>query len=178
MKKISYYPDGIMLKKGRFNYPSKYLSFNELLNIMKSESLNKQIKNLRKKEYKSLEYKNAKKRLPVVLFNQFEYNLNEGILNENEIKPFDVDFSDNTKKEIETFRTEIKKRAFFIMDSPSGKGLKFFIKKMFNTIDPKEYFNKYKNICKDIENEFNIVLDYAQGRIKQPFFLTYIKQES
>ena len=76
--------------------------------------------------------------------------------------------------EIKDFKNKIKKRALFVMVSPSGKGLKFFIKRVFNTLDPALYLEKYKRMCNEIEREFNINLDYAQGRIKQPFFLTYI----
>ena len=171
---ISYYPNGIMLKKGKDNPPDKYITFNELIEKMKSKKLQEQINEVRKYEYKSWNYNNAKKRLPVALFNKFKYNLNEAILKENPIKPFDVDFSDNTENEIKDFKNKIKKRALFVMDSPSGKGLKFFIKRVFNTLDPSLYLEKYKRMCNEIEKEFNINLDYAQGRIKQPFFLTYI----
>jgi hypothetical protein len=133
-----------------------------------------QINNLRKFEYKSYDYNYYKKRLPVVLFNKFKYNLNDGILQENPIKPFDVDFIDNSKSEIKIFKEQIKKESIFVIDSPSGKGIKFFIKKLFNTLDPYLYYEKYKDLCREYEQKFNINLDYAQGRIKQPFFLTYI----
>ena len=69
-KLISYYPDGIMLKKGINNYPEKYIDFNDLIKIMKSDNLKIQINNLRKFEYKSYDYNYYKKRLPVVLFNK------------------------------------------------------------------------------------------------------------
>jgi|TARA_R110002020_G_scaffold319664_2_gene535577 hypothetical protein len=173
-KLISYYPDGIMLKKGINNYPEKYIDFNDLIKIMKSDNLKIQINNLRKFEYKSYDYNYYKKRLPVVLFNKFKYNLNDGILQENPIKPFDVDFIDNSKSEIKIFKEQIKKESIFVIDSPSGKGIKFFIKKLFNTLDPYLYYEKYKDLCREYEQKFNINLDYAQGRIKQPFFLTYI----
>ena len=173
-KLISYYPDGIMLKKGINNYPEKYIDFNDLIKIMKSDNLKIQINNLRKFEYKSYDYNYYKKRLPVVLFNKFKYNLNDGILQENYIKPFDVDFIDNSKSEIKIFKEQIKKESIFVIDSPSGKGIKFFIKKLFNTLDPYLYYEKYKDLCREYEQKFNINLDYAQGRIKQPFFLTYI----
>ena len=173
-KLISYYPKGIMLKKGGDNPPTSYITFEELIKKMKSKELKEQIKGVRKFEYKSWGYNNAKKRLPAALFNKFKYNLNEGIIKENPIKPFDVDLTDNTETEIKRFKNEIKDKALFVMDSPSGKGLKFFIERAFNTLDPAIYIEKYKSMCKEIENEFNINLDYAQGRIKQPFFLTYI----
>lgn len=173
-KLISYYPNGIMLKKGINNYPAKYIDFNELINIMQSDNLKTQINNLRNYKYKSDDYNYYKRRLPVVLFNKFKYNLNEGILKENIVKPFDVDFTDNTKTEIKLFKKQIKKECLFVIDSPSGKGIKFFIKKLFNTLDPYIYYEKYKEICRQYELKFNIKLDYAQGRIKQPFFLTYI----
>ena len=171
---ISYYPCGIMLKKGRDNPPAEYLTFEDLIEKMKSKALKKQIEDIRIFAYKSWEYNNAKKRLPVALFNKFKYNLNEGILKENPIKPFDVDLSDNSEMEIKEFKGKIKDKALFVMDSPSGKGLKFFIERAFNTLDPVIYLEKYKRMCNEIEKEFNINLDYAQGRIKQPFFLTYI----
>ena len=171
---ISYYPCGIMLKKGRDNPPAEYLTFEDLIEKMKSKALKKQIEDIRFFAYKSWEYNNAKKRLPVALFNKFKYNLNEGILKENPIKPFDVDLSDNSEMEIKEFKGKIKDKALFVMDSPSGKGLKFFIERAFNTLDPAIYLEKYKRMCNEIEKEFNINLDYAQGRIKQPFFLTYI----
>jgi hypothetical protein len=173
-KLISYYPNGIMLKKGINNYPKKYIDFNDLIKIMKSDNLKIQINNLRKFEYKSYDYNYYKKRLPVVLFNKFKYNLNDGILQENFIKPFDVDFIDNSKLEIKIFKEQIKKESIFVIDSPSGKGIKFFIKKLFNTLDPYLYYEKYKELCRLYEKKYNITLDYAQGRIKQPFFLTYI----
>jgi hypothetical protein len=173
-KLISYYPEGIMLKKGINNYPEKYIDFNDLIKIMKSDNLKIQINNLRKFEYKSYDYNYYKKRLPVVLFNKFEYNLNQGIIKENIIKPFDVDLSDNTEEQIKIFKEKIKKESVYVIDSPSGKGIKFFIKKLFNTLDPYLYYEKYKNLCREYEQKFNISLDYAQGRIKQPFFLTYI----
>ena len=171
---ISYYPNGIMLKKGKDNPPSAYLTFEQLISKMKSKKLKEQIKDVRKFEYKSWGYNNAKKRLPVALFNKFKYNLNEAILKENPIKPFDVDLTDNSEGEIKEFKSKIKDKALFVMDSPSGKGLKFFIERAFNTLDPVIYLEKYKRMCNEIEKEFNINLDYAQGRIKQPFFLTYI----
>ena len=174
-KLISYYPKGIMLKKGINNFPDKYINFNELINIMQSENLKLQIENLRNYEYKSSQYNFYKKRLPVVLFNKFKYNLNEGIIKENPIKPFDVDFTDNNKTKIKIFKEQIKKESIFVIDSPSGKGIKFFIKKLFGTINPDLYYEKYKKLCKKYELKFDINLDYAQGRIKQPFFLTYIK---
>lgn len=174
MKLISYYPNGIMLKKGINNPPSEYLTFEELIEKMKSKELKKQIDDIRQFAYKSWEYNNAKRKLPVALFNKFQYNLNEGILKENPIKPFDVDLTDNSAKEIRKFKDKIKKDALFVIDSPSGKGLKFFIKRNFNTLDPALYLEKYKKLCKKIERKHNINLDYAQGRIKQPFFLTYI----
>tara|TARA_R100000278_G_C5475064_1_gene166025 strand:- start:540 stop:1070 length:531 start_codon:yes stop_codon:yes gene_type:complete len=174
-KLISYYPKGIMLKKGINNFPDKYINFNELINIMQSENLKLQIENLRNYEYKSSQYNFYKKRLPVVLFNKFKYNLNKGIIKENPIKPFDVDFTDNNKTKIKIFKEQIKKESIFVIDSPSGKGIKFFIKKLFNTINPDLYYEKYKKLCKQYELKFDINLDYAQGRIKQPFFLTYIK---
>tara|TARA_Y100001973_G_C5196332_1_gene334508 strand:- start:2487 stop:3017 length:531 start_codon:yes stop_codon:yes gene_type:complete len=173
-KLISYYPEGIMLKKGINNYPEKYIDFTDLIKIMKSDNLKIQINNLRKFEYKSYDYNYYKKRLPVVLFNKFEYNLNQGIIKENIIKPFDVDLSDNTEEQIKIFKEKIKKESVYVIDSPSGKGIKFFIKKLFNTLDPYLYYEKYKNLCREYEQKFNISLDYAQGRIKQPFFLTYI----
>ena len=173
-KLISYYPEGIMLKKGINNYPEKYIDFNDLIKIMKSDNSKIQINNLRKFEYKSYDYNYHKKRLPVVLFNKFKYNLNDGIIQENPIKPFDVDFIDNTKLEIKIFKEQIKKESIFVIDSPSGKGIKFFIKKLFNTLDPYLYYEKYKELCRLYEKKYNITLDYAQGRIKQPFFLTYI----
>tara|TARA_R100001443_G_scaffold85452_1_gene92007 strand:+ start:874 stop:1404 length:531 start_codon:yes stop_codon:yes gene_type:complete len=173
-KLISYYPNGIMLKKGINNYPEKYIDFNDLIKIMKSDNLKIQINNLRKFEYKSCDYNYYKKRLPVVLFNKFKYNLNDGILQENFIKPFDVDFIDNSKLQIKIFKEQIKKESIFVIDSPSGKGIKFFIKKLFNTLDPYLYYEKYKELCRLYEKKYNIRLDYAQGRIKQPFFLTYI----
>ena len=163
-----------MLKRGGDNKPASYLTFEDLIKKMKSKQLQKQIAEVRSFEYKSWGYNNAKKRLPVALFNKFEYNLNDGIIQENPIKPFDVDLSDNTETEIKRFKTEIKDKALFVMDSPSGKGLKFFIERAFNTLDPAIYLEKYKRMCNEIEKEFNINLDYAQGRIKQPFFLTYI----
>ena len=171
---ISYYPNGVFLKKGLYNKPQQYLSFESLLDKMKSPKLKEQIEEVRKCKYKSWDYNNAKKKLPVVLFNKFAYNLNTGIIAENPIKPFDVDFSDNTGDEIKRFKNAIKNNVIFIMESPSGKGLKFFQKMMFNTLDPQEYIEKYKAVCKKIEKDFNIILDYAQGRIKQPFFLTSI----
>ena len=100
--------------------------------------------------------------------------MNDGILQENSIKPFDVDFIDNTKSEIKIFKEQIKKESIFVIYSPSGKGIKFFIKKLFNTLDPYLYYEKYKELCRLYEKKYNITLDYAQGRIKQPFFLTYI----
>ena len=163
-----------MLKKGINNPPTEYITFEELIEKMKSKELKEQINKVRQYEYKSCNYNNAKKRLPVALFNKFEYNLNEGILKENPIKPFDVDLTDNSIKEIRKFKNKIKKEALFVIASPSGKGLKFFIKRKFNTLDPALYLEKYKRICKKIEKKHNINLDYAQGRIKQPFFLTYI----
>ena len=175
MDLLSYYPNGIMLKKGFENFPEKYISFDNLISIMESDKLKEQIDELRTYEYKSWQYNNAKKRLPVVLFNKFSCNLNTGILEENPIKPFDVDLTDNTQEEINAFEIAIKKRAIKVIKSPSGKGLKFFIKKVFGTLNPQEYIEHYKTICKEIEKEFSIVLDYAQGRIKQPFFLTHIK---
>lgn len=172
-KLISYYPNGIMLKKGCDNPPKSYLTFEQLIKKMKSKELKKQINDVKKHPYKSWGYNNAKKRLPVALFNKFKYNLNEGIIKENPIKPFDVDLTDNTQEEIKRFKKQITNRALFVMDSPSG-GVKFFIRRAFNTLNPALYLEKYKRMCKQIEKEFNINLDYAQGRIKQPFFLTYI----
>tara|TARA_R100000654_G_scaffold12360_1_gene26970 strand:+ start:515 stop:1045 length:531 start_codon:yes stop_codon:yes gene_type:complete len=171
---ISYYPQGIMLKKGIVNYPDRYINFSDLIKIMKSNELKLKIDNLRKFEYKSYQYNFHKKRLPVVLFNKFKYNLNDGILEENIIKPFDVDLSDNTKSQIQLFKKQIKKESIYVIDSPSGKGIKFFIKKLFNTLNPVIYYEKYKELCGEYEEKYNIKLDYAQGRIKQPFFLTYI----
>ena len=52
-KLISYYPDGIMLKKGINNYPEKYIDFNDLIKIMKSDNLKIQI-NIHIKSYKYL----------------------------------------------------------------------------------------------------------------------------
>tara|TARA_R100000656_G_scaffold92221_1_gene66915 strand:+ start:4667 stop:5197 length:531 start_codon:yes stop_codon:yes gene_type:complete len=173
-KLISFYPDGIMLKKGLNNYPGEYLTFDELIAKMKSIELKRKIERIRSFEYKSWQYNSAKKRLPVALFNKFKYNLNSGIIKENPIKPFDVDFSNNTATQIEQFRKKIKDFALFVIDSPSGKGIKFFLKREFNTLEPELYLEKYKKICKEIELKYNINLDYSQGRIKQPFFLTYI----
>jgi hypothetical protein len=175
MELLSYYPEGIMMKKGINNFPEKYICFDELISIMESDNLKDKINELRKYEYKSWQYNNAKKRLPVVLFNKFSCNLNTGILEENPIKPFDVDLSDNSQEEINAFEIAIKKRAIKVIKSPGGNGLKFFMKSIFGTLDPQEYIEQYKELCQEIEKEFNIILDYAQGRIKQPFFLTYIK---
>ncbi len=175
MNLMSYYPEGIMLKKGAYNYPEKYIDFDEFISLMESNELKEQIDKLRTYEYKSWNYNNAKRRLPVVLFNKFSCNLNTGFLEENPIKPFDVDLTDNTEEEIKIFEKEIEKRAIKVIKSPSGNGLKFFLKKVFGTSDPQEYVDMYNDLCKEIEREYNIILDYAQGRIKQPFFLTYIK---
>ena len=170
MKLISYYSEGVMLKKGANNYPNKYINFDELIDLMKSKELKDKINNVRN------QYINAKKRLPVALFNKFEYNLNTGFIKENPIKPFDVDLSDNTKKEIKRFENDIKKDCLKVIKSPSGKGLKFFKRYNFKTNDPAEYIEKYKRICRGIEKKYNIKLDYSQGRIKQPFFLTHIEK--
>tara|TARA_R110001606_G_scaffold394874_1_gene566191 strand:- start:331 stop:882 length:552 start_codon:yes stop_codon:yes gene_type:complete len=175
MNLMSYYPEGIMLKKGAYNYPEKYIDFDEFILLMESDKLKEQIDKLRTYEYKSWNYNNAKRRLPVVLFNKFSCNLNTGFIEENPIKPFDVDLTDNTEEEIKIFEKEIEKKAIKVIKSPGGKGLKFFLKKVFGTSDPQEYIDIYNDLCKEIENEYNIILDYTQGRIKQPFFLTYIK---
>jgi hypothetical protein len=172
---ISYYPQGIMLKKGGVNYPEKYINFDDLISLMESNQLKNKIDNLRNLKYKSWEYNYQKKKLPVVLFNKFSCNLNTGFVEENPIKPFDVDLTDNTEEEIERFEKEIQKESIKVIKSPSGKGIKFFIKRFFGTSDPAEYIKIYTEMCKEIESRFNITLDYAQGRIKQPFFLTYIK---
>lgn len=174
MNLISYYSEGIMLKKGINNFPTSYINFDELLKLMTSKELKNKIDNIRSFKYKSWEYNNAKKRLPVVFFNKFSCNLNTGFLEENLIKPFDVDLSDNNIKEIKRFEKEIKVDSIKVIKSPSGKGLKFFMKKKFNTSDPAVYYEKYKKVCKKIESNYKIKLDYCQGRIKQPFFLTYI----
>ena len=164
-----------MLKKGGVNFPEKYICFEDFISLMESDKLKNQINDLRTFVYKSYNYNNAKKKLPVVLFNKFSCNLNTGFIEENPIKPFDVDLTDNSEDEINLFENEICKEAIKVIKSPSGKGLKFFIKSMFGTSDPQDYMEKYKEMCIEIESRFNISLDYAQGRIKQPFFLTYIK---
>ena len=102
MNLMSYYPEGIMLKKGAYNYPEKYINFDEFISLMESPELKEQIDKLRTYKYKSWDYNNAKRRLPVVLFNKFSCNLNTGFiekpvsstntgsvegLGENEIKP-------------------------------------------------------------------------------------------
>ena len=69
---MSYYPEGIMLKKGAYNYPEKYIDFDEFISLMESDELKEQIDKLRTYEYKSSNYNNAKRRLPVVLFNKFK----------------------------------------------------------------------------------------------------------
>ena len=63
-----------MLKKGKDNPPAKYITFNELIEKMKSKKLQEKINEVREHEYKSWKYNNAKKRLPVALFNKFKYN--------------------------------------------------------------------------------------------------------
>ena len=176
-KLISYYPEGIMKKKVGVNYPEKFINFNELIDIMRSKELKEKINELRQYKYKGYTYNYKKKSLPVVLFNKFRFNLNSGFVKENPIKPFDVDLTDNTIDEIKLFEKDIKEKALKVIKSPSGKGLKFFLYKKFNVIDSDLYYEKYKNICKKIERKYNIKLDYCQGRIKQPFFLTYINKK-
>ena len=176
MKNLSYYSKGIMLKKGAENFPTKYIDFNELIDLMSSKELKEKIDNLQQYKYKSFKYNYKKKTLPVVLFNKFRCNLNSGFIKENPIKPFDVDFSDNTKEEIKRFEKDIEKDCIKVIKSPSGKGLKFFKEYLFKTNDASEYFEKYKHICRGLEKKYKIKLDYTQGRIKQPFFLTYINK--
>ena len=172
MKTISYYPEGVFLKKGIDNPPEKYLSFTDFIALHTSTVLKQKIEHIRKLEYGSYQYKNAKKRLPCVLLNKFAYNLTEGFIEETPYKPFDVDLKDNCKNAIKKFKKEIKKVACFVVDSPSG-GLKFFLKTTFNTNNNKDYRAKYDRIVEYLENKYQIVLDKMQGNIKQPYFISY-----
>jgi hypothetical protein len=169
---ISYYPQGVFLKKGIDNPPTKYLSFLEFIKLHTCKELKKQADFIKTLEYGSWEYKNAKKRLPCVLLNKFSYNLTEGFLQETPYKPFDVDLKDNCKETIAKFKQEIKKIACLVVDSPSG-GLKFFIKTNFNTSNNKEYRYKYDSIVEYLERKYDIILDKMQGNIKQPYFISY-----
>ena len=172
MNTISYYPDGVFLKKGADNPPTKYLDFQSFVNLHSSKKLKDQLDYIKTCKYGSWEYKNAKKKLPVALLNKFAYNLTEGFLQETSYKPFDVDLKDNSIENIKAFKEQIKDLACFVADSPSG-GLKFFLKINFNTSDKKEYRKKYDSIVHYLEAKYNIVLDKMQGNIKQPYFISY-----
>jgi hypothetical protein len=172
MNTISYYPEGVFLKKGADNPPEEYLDFQSFVNLHNSKELKSQLDYIKTCAYGSWQYKNAKKKLPVALLNKFEYNLTEGFIKETPYKPFDVDLKDNTKKNIKAFKEKIKKIACFVADSPSG-GLKFFLKINFNTSNKYEYRYKYDLIIDFLEKKYNIVLDKMQGNIKQPYFISY-----
>ena len=174
MNSISYYPQGVFLKKGIDNPPSSYLTFKEFTELHSSSNLKTQIESIRALQYGSWQYKNAKKRLPCVLMNKFAYNLTEAFQKETSFKPFDVDLKDNSISKVLRFKKAIKEFACFVVESHSG-GIKFFLKINFNTKDKKEYRRKYDLIVDHLENKFDIVLDKMQGNIKQPYFLTYQK---
>lgn len=172
---ISFYPHGVFTKKGQDNYPEKYISFLDLIKYHQSEKMRLKKTRINNYEYGSPGYNYLKKRLPCVLFNKFSYNLNIGFLEENEIKPFDVDIKDNLSLNFERARKAISNIAIAVVSSTSKKGFKFFLHAPFNTQDSYEWVDKYKKLAIQIENEFNIKLDYAQGRIKQPFFISWQK---
>jgi hypothetical protein len=172
MNTISYYPNGVFLKKGADNFPASYLDFESFVNLHSSKELKSQLDYIKTCEYGSWQYKNAKKKLPVALLNKFAYNLTEGFIEETPYKPFDVDLKDNTKESIKAFKKKIKDIACFVADSPSG-GLKFFLKINFNTSNNIEYRKKYDSIVNYLEAKYNIVLDKMQGNIKQPYFISY-----
>lgn len=169
---LSYYPSGIMHRIGVNMIPKEYISFADLIALHQSDKLFKRTNKIKAKGYGTEEYKRAKMRLPVVLFNKFAFNTNDGFIEENPIKPFDVDLSSNTPERIERFRREIAGEALCVIGSVGG-GVKFFLNIMFDTSCPREYIRKYNAVCDRIAQGYDIVLDKAQGRIKQPYFISY-----
>jgi len=132
------------------------------------------VNQLRVLEYGSEPFKTHKKKLPYFTphctINGERVNVNAAEL--SGLFCFDLDYSDNKNVALDELKTIMVYNSFIhsFFDSPSEKGLKFFVKVKY---EREQFKRAYEYTMKYFQQVFGIKLDIGQGNLSQACFISY-----
>ena len=155
--------------------PSRNYDIETLIKEGISTNFERLLKQVQSLEYQSKAYKEAKLSLPYFTpHGTFAVRQNEHLQKLSGLMLQDLDLQDNKDLNPEEFIETLKKDAFVyaIFKSPSG-GIKFLVKSEIPNNETQN-FKKYHNTqSKYFEKKYSIKLDYSQGTLSQPCFISY-----
>jgi len=155
--------------------PVKTYSVKELL----TEGIGKDFKNLlepiKRLEYQTPEYKQAKAKLHYFTpAGTFKIRNNKGLIKLSGLMLNDYDLQSNTSIDTDLIIKKLTSDPYVLglFCSPSG-GIKFFIKATIPDNGYTKYYQYYGQQVEYFEQKYGIRLDKSQGKLSQPCFVSY-----
>lgn len=162
--------------------PKREITIKQFITLMKSDDkLKKKFDRLRYLKKKNIsQYKIEKDKLPYFTpsgcFTRRD-NLSLKTGTYTWLCPIDIDQQDNPNVDMNMVQNKLTSEdsVLFCAKSPSGDGLKAFIRLKSGAYNIKDHYKIMKIIYKRLEKDLGCVIDYAQGKLSQPFYLTFDK---
>tara|TARA_S200002703_G_scaffold3018_5_gene4480 strand:+ start:3855 stop:6143 length:2289 start_codon:yes stop_codon:yes gene_type:complete len=169
---------------GRNTKPvAKPITLSDLIKLIKhDESIKDTVKSLKELKHSGneSEYKEAKLKLPYITpYGLFSERNNQSLIEGsfNWVGAIDIDAQDQKQNwDLSKTYQKIIESGFVILAfrSPSGKGIKAFVKLEAFSYDIEDHYEVYKQcIAPVLESKWDCKLDIRQGVLSQPLFLTH-----